>query len=57
MFPSYRNHSVHLHSESIGRSLYEANIGLKKVTQKTANHLVYNNLFKKLKGYDTLLNF
>ena len=57
MFPSYRNHSVHLHSESIGRFLYEANIGLKKVTQKTANHLVYNNLFKKLKGYDTLLNF
>ena len=48
MFISYRNQSVSLHSKLIDWFLYEANIAIKNVKQQTANHLVYNNLFRKL---------
>ena len=57
MFISYRNQSINMHSKSIDWFLHEANIAMKKVKQQTANHLVYNSLFKKLKDYDTRLNF
>ena len=57
MFPSYRNQSIDLHYKSVDWFLYEVNIAMKKVKQQITSHLVYNNLFKKLKYYATPLNF